>query len=198
MPPEESWLSCEVSEKDARQPRSVKPSIFISIPKKAVHLATDRNRIRRLIREATRKNSYFKGQDKVYLFRVLKAPLKPRLSQVQELLETVKNRPYPSLLAGDFNDNPGSKPIEEIKEKGYHNLLELASPNSLRITWDNQNPFIQTHSIQFPDREIDFLFASPEFLKLNPIKTCKIVFNCSNKDGIFPSDHYGVFAEIGS
>ena len=89
MPPEENWLSCEVSEKDARQSRSVKPSIFISIPKKTVHLATDRNRIRRLIREATRAHPYFKDQDKVYLFRVLKAPLKPRLSQVQALLEKI-------------------------------------------------------------------------------------------------------------
>ena len=89
MPPENNWLSFEVSKKDLRKTRSVKPLIFISIPKKTVHLATDRNRIRRLIREATRNNSCFKDQGKVYLFRVLKTPLRPRLSQVQELLEKI-------------------------------------------------------------------------------------------------------------
>ncbi len=87
MPPEDSWLSFEVSEKDPRKPRSAKPSIFISIPKKVVHLATDRNRIKRLIREASRESSYFMDEQKVYLFRVLKAPLKPSLGQVQELLK---------------------------------------------------------------------------------------------------------------
>ncbi len=89
MPLEDSWLSFEVSEKDPRKPRSAKPLIFISIPKKVVHLATDRNRIKRLIREAVRENSCFKDQSKVYLFRVLKTPLKPRLSQVKELLKKI-------------------------------------------------------------------------------------------------------------
>ena len=87
MPPEDSWLSFEVSEKDPRKTRSAKPSIFISIPKKAVHLATDRNRIKRLIREASREYLGLMDQHKVYLFRVLKAPLKPSLRQVQELLK---------------------------------------------------------------------------------------------------------------
>lgn len=87
MPPENSWFSFEVSEKDPRKTGSAKPLIFISIPKKAVHLATDRNRIKRLIREAVRENSCFKDPSKVYLFRVLKAPSKPRLSQVQGLLK---------------------------------------------------------------------------------------------------------------
>ena len=120
-----------------------------------------------------------------------------RLKQVQELLRAVQKESYPALLIGDFNDNPQSKPIQEIKEKGYCNLLELASPNGLRITWDNQNPFIQTHSIQFPDREIDFIFADQEFLRLNPLKTGKLVFNRRDPKAIYPSDHYGVFVEVG-
>ncbi len=108
MPPEESWLSCEVSEKDARlvtqksslapgfsltgarQPRSAKPSIFISIPKKVIPLATARNRIKRLIREAMRKNPYLNDPRKVYFFKVVKAPLRPSLAEVQSFIQ--KNR----------------------------------------------------------------------------------------------------------
>ena len=90
MPAEESWLSCEVSEKDVRQPRSAKPLIFISIPKKVVPLATGRNRIKRLIREAMRENPYLNDPRKVYFFKVVKAPLRPSLAEVQSFIQ--KNR----------------------------------------------------------------------------------------------------------
>ncbi|MBI4395430.1 MAG: endonuclease/exonuclease/phosphatase family protein [Candidatus Omnitrophica bacterium] len=121
---------------------------------------------------------------------------KTRLLQINELLEELKKEKYPILLAGDFNDTQESETVREIKKRTYQNLLELADPTSPRVTWDNQNPFIQSHRVKFPDREIDFLFGDPEFLKMHPLRNCKIVFNRPNPNGIFPSDHYGIFARI--
>jgi ribonuclease P protein component len=51
----------------------VSGAVLISIPKKIVPLAVRRNRIKRLIREVTRKNSAFSGP-KLYSFRVHSEP----------------------------------------------------------------------------------------------------------------------------
>ena len=48
-------------------------SLLISIPKKAVRLATHRNRLKRLIREAFRENKEVRGGN-VYYFRVRVEP----------------------------------------------------------------------------------------------------------------------------
>ena len=53
-------------------------------------LATKRNRIKRLIREAARHDGSFKDRDKVYLFRVLRAPLKPSLVEVQGIIKKIR------------------------------------------------------------------------------------------------------------
>ena len=119
-----------------------------------------------------------------------------RYRQVQELLQTIPIKGYPVLLAGDFNDTIGSKPVEEIKKAGYVDLCSISHPGERKITWDNQNPFIRTHSVKFPDRQIDFLFLHKQLLRTITVKTCKIAFNRPNQNGIYPSDHYGVFAEI--
>ena len=120
-----------------------------------------------------------------------------RLAQVKELIGVIKKRGQPALLAGDFNDVPQSSPIQEVKRAGYFDLLELLHPGEQKITWDNHNPFIQTHSVKFPDRQIDFLFLHQELLAQHPPQISEIVFNRPNTEGIFPSDHYGIFAEIG-
>lgn len=120
-----------------------------------------------------------------------------RLAQVKELLGVIERRGCPALLAGDLNDTPESQPLQEIKKAGYFDLLELLHPGERNLTWDNRNPFIQSHSVKFPDRQIDFLFLHKELLAQHPPQISEIVFNRSNKDGIYPSDHYGILAEIG-
>ncbi|MBI1978068.1 MAG: endonuclease/exonuclease/phosphatase family protein [Candidatus Omnitrophica bacterium] len=119
-----------------------------------------------------------------------------RLAQVKELLEVIQKKGDMALLAGDFNDVPNSQSIKKVIQAGYLNMLELLHPGEANITWDNQNPFIQTHSVKFLDRQIDYLFANQNFLAQHPLETCEIVFNHPNKKGIYPSDHYGIFAEV--
>ena len=61
--------------------------MLIAVPKKVVPLATRRNRIKRLIREVTRKDAAF-GAAKIYSFRVLSAPAENlTLREVQTAVE---------------------------------------------------------------------------------------------------------------
>ncbi len=119
-----------------------------------------------------------------------------RLQQVQELLQSIVSKGYPALLVGDFNDVRGSSAINEIENAGYVDLCSLLHPGKQIITWDNQNLFIQTHSVKFPDRQIDFLFLHKKLIEPNRVKSCEIIFNRPNQNGIYPSDHYGVLAEL--
>ena len=119
-----------------------------------------------------------------------------RLRQVQELLKSLMDHHDRGILAGDFNDAAGSSVIQEVENAGFVNVSQLKSPQGSMITWDNQNPFIQTHSVKFPDRQIDFLFLHENLFERTTVKTCKIVCDRPNSEGLFPSDHYGLLAEI--
>jgi endonuclease/exonuclease/phosphatase family metal-dependent hydrolase len=119
-----------------------------------------------------------------------------RLGQVKELMEAVKDGKQGVVLAGDLNDTPESPAIRELKRAGFKDAYELCHPAGSEVTWDNRNPFIQTHNIKFPDRRIDYLFFNEALAKQLKPKKCEIVFNRANREGIYPSDHYGVLAEL--
>ena len=69
----ERWLSLRVSEEKDPESKAGKPLFLISIPKKIVRLAVRRNRIKRVLREALR-NRPLAGENKVYLFKVMRSP----------------------------------------------------------------------------------------------------------------------------
>ena len=70
--------------------RGLKQSFFVSVPKRIVKLATQRNRIKRLVREAVRKDPYFDRQGFVFELKVTAAPKAPGLSEVKDLIERAK------------------------------------------------------------------------------------------------------------
>ena len=86
MPSGDPWLSLKVSDKVTIGDRVLKPGLFVSVPKKIVPLATKRNRLKRLIREAVRADDYFKKHDKVYYFRIREWPGEIRLSDVKKMI----------------------------------------------------------------------------------------------------------------
>ena len=87
-----SWLSLKIS--DPSNPSlGIKSGIFISVPKKIVALATERNRLKRLIREAARGGagkSILKNRG--YYFRVVKNPGKLALRDAKKEFESL---PWP-------------------------------------------------------------------------------------------------------
>jgi endonuclease/exonuclease/phosphatase family metal-dependent hydrolase len=119
-----------------------------------------------------------------------------RIGQVKELIAAVENETSGIVLAGDFNDIPTSPAMQELKHSGYRDVYEMLHPRKDAWTWDNRNPFIQTHSTQFPDRRIDFLIVDETFIKKNKLKKCELAFHHPNAKGIYPSDHYGLVAEF--
>lgn len=118
-----------------------------------------------------------------------------RTKQAEELLELIKKTGTPAILAGDFNDIPESPAVQQIKKAGFRDLFERSGKGN-GFTWDNANPFIQSHETKFPDRRIDFLFMDERLAKIYPPLSARVVFNEPNAESIYPSDHYGVTAEL--
>ena len=116
-----------------------------------------------------------------------------RVAQVYELLEHLAPLKETVLLSGDFNADPGSEPIRRILNNGFVDLYAAANPADPGITWDNRNPFIQSHSVVFPDRRIDCLFLRGTTLKLD---RCEVICKKPGPNGLYPSDHYGVLANF--
>ena len=117
-----------------------------------------------------------------------------RLAQVENLLELVKGFTGPLMIAGDFNSTVPEAPVQRILQSGFLDLFGTLHPGEAGITWDNRNPFIQSHSVKFPDRRIDYLFLRREpSSRLRPTG-CEIICDVPNAEGLHPSDHYGVLA----
>lgn len=117
-----------------------------------------------------------------------------RLVQVEELLETVAPLGDRILLSGDFNAAPETEVIRRIREAGFVDLFARFHGNDPGITWDNRNPFIQSHSVKFPDRRIDYLFLHENAVDWAEPIGCEVACQAPNPEGIYPSDHYGVLA----
>ena len=86
------WLCLKISRKLDSKPGPEKVSVFISVPKRVVALATQRNRIKRLIREAVRQDLFFGSREKAYFFRVTRAPDVKTLGlrEVKAVVERIK------------------------------------------------------------------------------------------------------------
>lgn len=119
-----------------------------------------------------------------------------RDKQMKELLHAVGKIWLPSIICGDLNDIPESSPLEQIRAAGYENTLQIHHPEA--ITWDNRNPFIQSHSVRFPDRQIDYILVHESASKILKTVECQLAFNQANEKRIYPSDHYGIFARMES
>ncbi|OGW80211.1 MAG: hypothetical protein A3G33_05415 [Omnitrophica bacterium RIFCSPLOWO2_12_FULL_44_17] len=119
-----------------------------------------------------------------------------RLGQVTELINFLKKKKMPAILAGDFNDVLQNTPLQTLVKEGYVDLFGALRPNDPSLTWDNLNPYMNYHSVKLPDRRIDFIFASKEFSASIPESKCRIILNQPNSNGIYASDHYGVFAQF--
>lgn len=128
-----------------------------------------------------------------------------RERQVAALCAFVRRRQprggFPGLLVGDFNTTPDSAAIRFVTglqalEGGsvfFLDAWQVAGTGSDGITWANRNRFNRTDGL--PDRRIDYIFASPPRAGLGVVERCRVVCD-DEQDGVWPSDHFGVFAEL--
>jgi len=109
---------------------------------------------------------------------------------------------FPPVLVGDFNAVPESAEIRFLT--GTQSLAgrsvyladawAVAGDGGPGITWSNRND----HARQWlePDRRIDYVFAGPPRRDgLGQITACRVVCD-DGADGVWPSDHFGVYAEL--
>jgi endonuclease/exonuclease/phosphatase family metal-dependent hydrolase len=125
-----------------------------------------------------------------------------RLSEARKMLAFIQRvaGEAPAILLGDFNALPDSEEIGLVREAGFADAFALAGSGE-GITWDEErNANIRLQRRAFPDeipqdppsKRIDYNFVRGPGLK---VPRAQVVLD-SPAGGRYPSDHYGVLAEI--
>lgn len=128
-----------------------------------------------------------------------------RQLQVTDLTRFVdRMRPwtFPPILCGDFNAEPEAEemrmltglaacPVEGLV---LHDAWRFAGDGGSGMTWANANPYVsKTYE---PDRRIDYILVGlPEARGAGHIVDCQVAGH-QPIDGVWPSDHHAVLAEL--
>lgn len=128
-----------------------------------------------------------------------------RQEQVRTLCAMVsakRPRGYPAVVCGDFNAEPDAEEIRMMTGKAalptpgtvFMDTWSSVHGNGGGTTWSNANPFAaQAYE---HDRRIDYVFSGwrrPDGAG-QPL-SCRVVGD-RPLDGVWPSDHFGVLAEL--
>ena len=111
----------------------------------------------------------------------------------------------PKVLMGDFNATPDSDEIRFLR--GLHtsagrrtfwqDAWERRHGRADGFTWARANPYTMRLRWLERDRRIDYIFVGP--LKRDGrgvVHDCRIVLDVAHADGVLPSDHFGLSAEM--
>jgi endonuclease/exonuclease/phosphatase family metal-dependent hydrolase len=128
-----------------------------------------------------------------------------RQQQVRELCafvaETAATRTFPPVVCGDFNADPESDEIRMLTGHAAVPVPRLVFIDAWRaggsgpgMTWDNRNAFAAADFE--PDRRIDFVFVGyPRDAGVGQVVRAELV-GADPVEGIWPSDHLGVVADL--
>lgn len=128
-----------------------------------------------------------------------------RQQQVRTIAEAVaaaRPRTYPPILCGDFNAVPDSDEVRMLTGRAagpveglvFHDAWEAAGDGGPGHTWSNANPYAVLDLE--PDRRIDYVFVGwPKAGGAGHVTSCEVV-GTQPVDGVVPSDHHGVLAEL--
>jgi endonuclease/exonuclease/phosphatase family metal-dependent hydrolase len=109
---------------------------------------------------------------------------------------------FPPVVVGDMNAEPDSDEIRFLQ--GLHSIdgrsvclydaWRVAGEGGPGFTWSNRNPYARS-SLE-PDRRIDYVLVGYPMLDgKGRIDACRVVCD-DQRDGVWPSDHFGVYAEL--
>jgi len=128
-----------------------------------------------------------------------------RQRQVADLTRFVEQNhtgDFPTVIGGDFNADPQSEEIRmmtgqttcPVDDMVFHDAWSFANPGAPGYTWDSANPFAA--ATLEPDRRIDYIFTGwPGRRGAGHIVDCQIAA-IKPVDGMHPSDHHGLLAEL--
>jgi endonuclease/exonuclease/phosphatase family metal-dependent hydrolase len=127
-----------------------------------------------------------------------------RQLQVRALAEFVaesRGRSYPPIVCGDFNAEPTSDEIRMLTGRATVPVPRLvfvdswdAAGEGPGLTWSNVNPFA-ARDLE-PDRRIDYVFVGWPKARGAGHVVSACVEGIEPVDGVHPSDHYAVLAEL--
>lgn len=128
-----------------------------------------------------------------------------REQQAIAICELVERRrgegTFTPILVGDFNAEPDSSEIRYMTGKQslcersvYHvDAWRVAGDGGPGTTFGDRDPMSRAI---VGERRIDYVFTGyPSAAGVGVVQTCAIACN-EDEQGIFPSDHYGVYAEL--
>jgi endonuclease/exonuclease/phosphatase family metal-dependent hydrolase len=119
----------------------------------------------------------------------------------------LQNRPrkgFPPILVGDFNAEPESAEIRYVtglqslegRSVCFLDAWRMAGDGGPGHTWANANAYAR-EALE-PNRRIDYIFVGfPKTTGEGQLLSCRVVFN-DEKAGVWPTDHWGVYAELRS
>ena len=129
-----------------------------------------------------------------------------RVRQVEfiaaRILEVAPIGSFPPIIAGDFNAEPDSDEIRFLR--GYHAIggqsvyfadcFHCAGSGGPGTTFARRNAYAAL--VHEPDRRLDYLFVrGPDRQFRGEPLHARVVLDEAD-DGVFPSDHFGLYAEI--
>jgi endonuclease/exonuclease/phosphatase family metal-dependent hydrolase len=109
---------------------------------------------------------------------------------------------FPPVLCGDFNAEPASEEIRmllglttcPVDGLVFHDAWDYAGGDGQGATWDNANPYAAADFE--PDRRIDYIFVGrPAARGAGHVLTCRVTGD-RPVNGVWPSDHHAVLAEL--
>jgi len=130
-----------------------------------------------------------------------------RIRQVQRIHDLITTRRkanhLPAILMGDFNAEPPSDEIRFLKgfktidgkSVHYSDVWDYSDSPQCGATFDPAYPYAA--DAQEPPRRIDYIFvAGPDSQRRGHPREARIVLNQADAEGVWPSDHFGVWARI--
>jgi endonuclease/exonuclease/phosphatase family metal-dependent hydrolase len=110
---------------------------------------------------------------------------------------------FPTILVGDFNTVPDSAEMRYMRglqsisghSTYFCDAWERGGDGTPGTTWSTRNPYARPWGL--PDVRIDYIFVGcPGVLGPGAVLSCRVV--CDEPvNGVWPSDHFGVYAELG-
>ncbi len=125
-----------------------------------------------------------------------------QVADLAHFVDSMRPWEYPPIVCGDFNAEPTSEEMRMLKglttcpTEGlvFHDAWSVAGDGGAGITWDNANPYVKVELE--PDRRIDYILVGwPGSRGAAHVVECRVTGN-EPVDGVWPSDHHAVMAEL--
>ena len=115
-----------------------------------------------------------------------------RKRTVREVTAFVDRYTGPKIVVGDFNEVSHEDPIRHVvEESSFCDGWASLHPEEAGLTYSDKNRYIEDES-ETGGRRIDYVFGKAGAT----IERCEIAGNTAAADGHFPSDHFGLVAEV--